>query len=155
MIDIFRRIRVSSDLDRHTVIIFGQSTYVRISINWKWQQVAPIAHPIEIDTDINIIILSGKILDTKYLIYEEIFWYKGIQSWRNPSEKKDIVWSTSVHWEIRPWFMAHEKASNEGDGSWLVEMPTLIPFRSYNWELHNVIKFPKCWYDLDKVDQIT
>lgn len=70
---------------------FLQSTYVRISINWKWQQVAPMAQPIEIDTDINIIILSGKILDTKYIIYEEIFWYKGIQSWRNPSEKKDKV----------------------------------------------------------------
>ena len=139
MMDIFRHIRVSSDLDRRTVILFFQSTYVRISINWKWQQVAPMAHPIEIDTDINIIILSGKIFDTKYIIkdpnksntqkyfrhsnvkryelallrsgyffyfsllYEKNFWYKGIQYWRNPSEKKDIVWCTSVHWEIRPW----------------------------------------------------
>ena len=78
MMDISQRMRFSLDLDRHTVIIFFQSTYVRISINWKWQQVAPRAHPIEIDTNINIIILRGKIFDTKYIIYEEILWYKGI-----------------------------------------------------------------------------
>ena len=42
-------------------------TYVRISPNSKWQQVAPSAHPIEIETNINIMMFNGNIFDTEYI----------------------------------------------------------------------------------------